>query len=136
MMSIDNIDDLFNSAADDGLTDDTMDLVIANLNGPTMTGAVGVGLDKLAATEITLAMNIIDRSGSMAPHAVDLISAYNDDYLTLWRDRVGVKRMRVQLFDDLHANSKGFIQSLAEWIDLDPSYYLKFRSSKSANKYP
>ena len=80
-MSLDNIDDLFASAEDDGLTDDTMDLVIANLNGPTMTGAVGIGLDKLAATDITLAMNIIDRSGSMAPHAFDLITAYNDDYL-------------------------------------------------------
>ena len=27
-----NLDDLFQSAQDDGLTDDTMDLVIANLN--------------------------------------------------------------------------------------------------------
>ncbi|MCB0009804.1 MAG: hypothetical protein KDE04_25235, partial [Anaerolineales bacterium] len=80
-MSLDNLDDLFASAEDDGLTDDTMDLVVANLNGPTMTGAVGVALDKLAATDITLAMNIIDRSGSMAPHAADLITAYNDDYL-------------------------------------------------------
>ena len=54
-MSLDNLDDLFASAEDDGLTDDTMDLVVANLNGPTMTGAVGVALDKLAATDITLA---------------------------------------------------------------------------------
>ena len=80
-MSLDNLDDLFASAEDDGLTDDTMDLVVANLNGPTMTGAVGVALDKLAATDVTLAMNIIDRSGSMAPYASDLITAYNDDYL-------------------------------------------------------
>ena len=32
-----NLDDLFQSAQDDGLTDDTMGLVIANLNGLIMT---------------------------------------------------------------------------------------------------
>jgi hypothetical protein len=31
-----NLDDLFQSAQDDGLTDDTLGLVVANLNGPTM----------------------------------------------------------------------------------------------------
>lgn len=76
-----NLDDLFQSAQDDGLTNKTMDLVISNLNGPTMATAVGTPLDKLAANEVTLAMNIIDMSGSMAPHAADLIESYNRDYL-------------------------------------------------------
>lgn len=76
-----NLDDLFQSARDDGLTDETMELVVANLNGPTMMTAVGTPLDQLASNEVTLAMNIIDMSGSMATHATDLITAYNQDYL-------------------------------------------------------
>jgi hypothetical protein len=76
-----NLDDLFQSAQDDGLTDDTLDLLVSNLNGPTMATAVGVPLDQLASSEVTLAMNIIDMSGSMTPHAADLMRAYNDSYL-------------------------------------------------------
>jgi hypothetical protein len=76
-----NLDELFQSAKDDGLTKNTMDLVVANLDGPTMLTAVGTSLDQLATNEVTLAMNIIDMSGSMAPHASDLIRAYNQDYL-------------------------------------------------------
>ncbi len=76
-----NLDDLFQSAQDDGLTDDTLDLLISNLNGPTMATAVGVPLDQLGSSEVTLAMNIIDMSGSMAPYAADLMQAYNDSYL-------------------------------------------------------
>jgi len=76
-----NFDDLFQSARDDGLTDDTMDLVVSNLNGPTMMMPVGTPLDRLTTNEVTLAMNIIDMSGSMDPHAGDLIRAYNGDYL-------------------------------------------------------
>ncbi|MCI0394722.1 MAG: hypothetical protein L0332_07830 [Chloroflexi bacterium] len=75
-----NLDDLFQSAQDDGLTEETLDLVMTNLNGLTLA-SVGVPLDQLASNEVTLAMNIIDMSGSMAPYAADLICAYNDDYL-------------------------------------------------------
>lgn len=77
-----NLDDLFRSARADGLTDDTMDLVVSNLNGPTLMNAVGTPLNALVSNEVTLAMNIIDMSGSMQPYAGDLISAYNDHYLT------------------------------------------------------
>ncbi len=76
-----NLDDLFRSARDDGLTGDTMDLVVSNLNGPTLMSAVGAPLTSLAGNEVTLAMNIIDMSGSMQPFAADLIDAYNNHYL-------------------------------------------------------
>jgi hypothetical protein len=78
-----NLDDLFQAAADDGLTADTLDLVIANLNGAAVLTAVHTPLDQLATNEVTLAMNILDMSGSMVPHAADLIRAYNDDYLAV-----------------------------------------------------
>lgn len=80
-----NLDNLFESAQADGLTNNTMDLVISNLNGPTMATAVGTPLNQIASNDVTLAMNIIDMSGSMAPHAADLISAYNGDYLAAMR---------------------------------------------------
>ncbi len=76
-----NLDDLFQSAQDDGLTADSLDLVIANLNGAAVATAVHTPLDQLATNDVTLAMNILDMSGSMAAHANDLIRAYNDDYL-------------------------------------------------------
>ena len=76
-----DLDALFQSAQDDGLTGDSLDLVISNLNSPTMTGSVGIPLNQLASNDVTLAMNIIDMSGSMHSYAHDLILAYNDDYL-------------------------------------------------------
>lgn len=76
-----DLDQLLQGAQRDGLSGGALDLVVSNLNGPTMTQAVGVGLDQLGTSEVTLAMNIIDRSSSMDPYAADLMRAYNDDYL-------------------------------------------------------
>lgn len=80
-----NLDDLLRSARDDGLTGDTIDLVVSNLDGPTMMSAVGAPLNALMSSELTLAMNIVDMSGSMQPFAADLIGAYNDHYLKAMR---------------------------------------------------
>jgi len=97
-----NLDDLFQSAQDDGLTDDTLDLVISNLNGPTMTTAVGIPLDELTSSEVTLAMNIIDMSGSMTHHADDLMRAYNDNYLAAMTNSLAADDILVStiLFND------------------------------------
>lgn len=97
-----DLDDLFRSAEDDGLTDDTMDLVVNNLNGPTMTAAIGVPLNQLASNEVTLAMNIMDMSGSMAGYAADVIRAYNDDYLAAMMGSTAADDILVStiLFDD------------------------------------
>ncbi len=81
MNGLGNLDDLFQSAQGDGLTADTLDLIISNLNGPTMMGPVGAPLAQLTSNDVTLAMNVIDMSGSMAPFAADLMRAYNKDYL-------------------------------------------------------
>ena len=106
-----NIDDLFQSARSDGLTDDTMDLVVSNLNGPTMIAAVGVSLDEIASNEVTLAMNIIDMSGSMSPYAADLIRAYNDDYLAAMAGSTAADDILVStiLFDDQVSLFHGYL---------------------------
>ena len=106
-----NFDDLFQSAQRDGLTSQTMDLVVANLNGPTMTGAVGVGLSQLATNEVTLAMNILDMSGSMGPHAADLIHAYNHEYLAAMAGSTAADDILIStiLFDDAVTLFHGYV---------------------------
>lgn len=106
-----NVDDLFQAATDDGLTADTLDLVVSNLNGPTMTQAVGVGLDDIQSNDVTLAMNIIDMSGSMSPHANDLMRAYNDDYLAAMRHSPAADDILVStiLFDDIIELLHGYV---------------------------
>ncbi|MCP4358827.1 MAG: hypothetical protein GY796_12480 [Chloroflexi bacterium] len=97
-----NLDNLFQSAQDDGLTDDSLGLLISNLNGPAALTAVHTPLDQLATNEVTLAMNILDMSSSMASHANDLIRAYNDDYLAAMAGSMAADDILVStiLFDD------------------------------------
>jgi hypothetical protein len=99
--NFDNIDDLFQSAQADGLTDDTMGLVNANLNGLSLA-AVGAPLSQLTSNEVTLAMNIIDMSGSMGAYATNLIGAYNDDYLAAMAHSTAAEDILVStiLFND------------------------------------
>ncbi|MDJ0753474.1 MAG: VWA domain-containing protein [Ardenticatenaceae bacterium] len=106
-----NLDKLFKGAADDGLTNSTIDLVVSNLNGPTMTQTVGVGLDELGVTEVTLAMNIIDMSGSMTPHAADLMQAFNEKYLRMLVASPAADDILIStiLFDDRIELLNGFV---------------------------
>lgn len=119
-----NLDDLFKAAGDDGLTDDTLGLVVSNLNGPTMTQAVGVGLDKLESNDITLAMNILDMSGSMSPHAQELMRAYNEDYLEVMRCSPAADDILVStiVFDDQVELLHGYV-SLHDAPHLTPHSY-------------
>jgi len=119
-----DLDDLFQGAQDDGLTDSTLDLVVSNLNGPTMMQTVGVGLDDIASSEVTLAMNIIDMSGSMMSHAGDLMRAYNDDYLSAMRASPVADDilMSTILFDDHVELLHGYV-SLDDAQALTPAVY-------------
>ena len=119
-----NLDDLFKAAEADGLTSDTLDLVVANLNGPTMMQTIGVGLDDLATADVTLAMNIIDMSGSMGPHAADLTRAYNEDYLKAMRCSPSADDILVStiLFDDQVVLLHGYV-GLEDAAELTPKTY-------------
>ena len=119
-----NLDDLFQAAEADGLTRDTLDLVVANLNGPTMMQTIGVGLDDLATADVTLAMNIIDMSGSMDEHALDLIRAYNEDYLKVMRCSPSADDILVStiLFDGQVTLLHGYV-GLEDAADLSPATY-------------
>ncbi|MCA9970117.1 MAG: VWA domain-containing protein [Anaerolineales bacterium] len=119
-----NLDDLFQSARDDGLTDDTLNLVVSNLNGPTMMGPVGTPLAQLATNEVTLAMNIIDMSGSMTPHAASLVRAYNDHYLAAMANSTAVQDILVStiLFNDQVQLLHGYV-GLPDAVHLTPAVY-------------
>ena len=119
-----DLDDLFQGAQDDGLTDNTLDLVVSNLNGPTMMQTVGVGLDDIASSEVTLAMNVIDMSGSMTSHAKNLTRAYNDDYLSAMRASPVADDILVStiLFDDQVELLHGYV-SLDDAQVLTPAVY-------------
>lgn len=121
---LDNLDALFQSARNDGLTNDTLDLVVSNLNGPTMITPVGVSLDDLATNEVTLAMNIIDMSGSMHSYAADLIRAYNDDYLAAMRQSTAADDILVStiVFDNQVQLLHGYL-NLADVPQLDRQVY-------------
>ncbi len=108
-----NLDNLFQSAQSDGLTQDTMDLVTTNLTGQTMTN-IGIPLDQLASNEVTLAMNIIDMSGSMSPYSADLIRAYNDDYLAAMAGSTAAEDILIStiLFHDTVTLFHGYVNLL------------------------
>lgn len=124
MTNLTNLDDLFQSAQEDGLTDDTLDLVIANLNGPAVATAVHTPLDQLTSNDVTLAMNIIDMSGSMYSYANDLIRAYNQDYLTAVRQSPAADDILVSaiLFHDDVQTLHGYVP-LADALLLDSQNY-------------
>ncbi|HID51708.1 MAG TPA: hypothetical protein EYP41_06700 [Anaerolineae bacterium] len=124
MTNLTNLDDLFQSAQDDGLTDDALDLVIANLNGPAVAAAVHTPLDQLTSNDVTLAMNIIDMSGSMYSYANDLIRAYNQDYLAAMRHSPAADDILVStiLFHDDVQTLHGYVP-LADAPPLDNKTY-------------
>jgi hypothetical protein len=125
-----NLDNLFQSAQEDGLTADTLNLVVSNLNGPTMAGPIGVPLDQLATNEVTLAMNILDMSGSMSPHAADLIRAYNEDYLAAMEGSPAAEDILVStiLFEDKVKLLHGYV-NLKDAPRLTPTSYAPYGST-------
>lgn len=53
------------SAAQDGLSEETVGLLVNNLSAATMAGAAGTSVDDLAGDEVTLFVRVIDRTGSI-----------------------------------------------------------------------
>ncbi len=128
-----NLDELFQSAQDDGLTDDTLDLVVSNLNGPTMMTAVGTPLHQLASNEVTLALNIIDMSGSMAPFADTLIQAYNKDYLAAMGSSTAVDDILVSTI--LFNNEVTLLHGYVLLLDAPPLNRQVFNPSNTTALY-
>jgi len=84
-VSISSITDLFDSAADEGagMSQASVGLMVNNLNANTMLGAQGASADDLAGDQVTLFVEIIDKSGSMGVVQDTVIHAYNEQVRAL-----------------------------------------------------
>src|ERR1043166_1894040 len=69
---------LIEGAAQDGLSAQTIDVLVNNLTPITAAGAAGTSIDDLAGDEVTLYVRVIDATGSMQRFAPVVIEAGND----------------------------------------------------------
>lgn len=73
----DSLQELFNDAGQDGLSQSTVGILVENLNALTVAGAQGVSIDELAGDEVTLFCAIIDETASMNGYRSTVVEAYN-----------------------------------------------------------
>lgn len=57
------------------------------------------------------------------------------DYLSLWVESLGQKRMMVATFDDLILDNRGFTKKVAEWIGLDVDFYDEYSFPRENETY-
>jgi hypothetical protein len=72
-----DLQSLFQDSQQDGLSQQSVDLMIQNLNGQAALGCVGAQVDDLNTDDVTLLVTIIDESSSMGPVRDDVIDAFN-----------------------------------------------------------
>lgn len=68
---------LFQDSQQNGLSVQTVDLLVQNLGGQAALGCVGAQVDDLNTDDVTLLVTIIDQSSSMSPVRDDVIDAFN-----------------------------------------------------------
>lgn len=78
-----NIKDLFSNANQAGHSAAATSILVNNLNATTIAGAQGVTVDDLTGDEVTLFVEVIDRTGSMGGYRDDVIRAYNEQLQAL-----------------------------------------------------
>ncbi len=72
-----NLHSLFQNAQSGGLSRQSVDLLVQNLDGQTGLGCVGAQVDDLNTDDVTLLAVLLDESGSMAGVRDDVIDAFN-----------------------------------------------------------
>lgn len=96
-----NLQSLFQSSQQHGMSRQSIDLLVNNLNGQAGLGCVGAQIDSLNTDDVTLLSVIIDESGSMGSVRDDVIDAFNQMTRALYdskqRDSI---LMSVWKFDD------------------------------------
>lgn len=73
-----DLDSLFQSSAQSGLSQQTVDMLVQNLDAQTGLGCVGAQVDDLNTDDVTLLVVVLDESGSMSSVQSAVISAFND----------------------------------------------------------
>ncbi|HRE47569.1 MAG TPA: vWA domain-containing protein [Aggregatilineales bacterium] len=76
-MTSQNLHSLFQNAQSNGLSRQSVDLLVQNLDGQTGLGCVGAQVDDLNTDDVTLLAVLLDESGSMDSVRNDVIDAFN-----------------------------------------------------------
>lgn len=77
MSSTNNLQSLFGTSQQSGMSYQSVDLLVQNLDGQTGLGCVGAQVDDLNTDDVTLVSIIIDESSSMDHVRDDVIDAFN-----------------------------------------------------------
>lgn len=72
-----DLQSLFHDSQQDGMSQQSVDLMIQNLDGGAALGCVGAQVDDLNTDDVTLLVTIIDQSSSMDTVRDDVIDAFN-----------------------------------------------------------
>src|SRR5438046_1550469 len=89
MASQTDIQSLFNSAVEDGMSVAATSILVNNLDQNTIAGAQGSSLDDLAGDAVTLYVRILDRSSSMNRFQDTVIEAANEQLVALGKAKGG-----------------------------------------------
>lgn len=69
---------LFKNSQQNGMSQQSVDLLVQNLDGQTGLGCVGAQVDDLNTDDVTLLVVLLDASGSMESVKKDVITAFNE----------------------------------------------------------
>ncbi|MCU0496718.1 MAG: VWA domain-containing protein [Anaerolineae bacterium] len=76
-MSSQNLHNLFQNVQQNGMSHQSVDLLIQNLNGQAALGCIGAQIDELNTDDVTLLVVILDESGSMGGVRNEVIDSFN-----------------------------------------------------------
>lgn len=76
-MSINDLNQVFDSAVQDGMSSGSVQVLVDNLDATTLAGTFGTAVDDIPTTEVTLVVPVLDMSGSMTPVTKAVIDGYN-----------------------------------------------------------
>ena len=72
-----DLQSLFGDSQQSGMSHQSIDLMVQNLDGQTGLGCVGAQVDDLNTDDVTLVVLVMDESGSMSGVRADVIDAFN-----------------------------------------------------------
>ena len=64
-------------AGQDGLSRNATEILVENLTPTTLAAAQGTSIDDLVGDQVTLVCVVLDKTGSMDPHRLEVVEAYN-----------------------------------------------------------
>ncbi|MBI4136646.1 hypothetical protein HY469_01135 [Candidatus Roizmanbacteria bacterium] len=122
-MNTGDVQSLFQSAQEEGLSIEAAGILVNNLNGVTVAGAAGAQVDDLAGDEATLYVRIIDKTGSMKRFTQNVIDAGNEQIQALERSKASDSiLMSTWVFNETSTLLHSY-QPLATVVQLDRNNY-------------